>query len=185
MKNTHPKKYAIASALVSGIIFSLSASSAIASDITPENILYNINKERIYHGLMPFTVDANLNQAASAKSGDMIDRDYFEHYAFGLSPWDFIHNSGYDYLYAGENLAMNFSTSEGVVKAWMDSPSHRRNLMDEDFDEVGIGVVKGTYSKEGNSKETTMVTNLFGRKKPFIVNIFNEIVDSVSNIFSK
>lgn len=171
--------------LAAGAFIMISAPKTFASDITPENVLFDINKERIYYGLQPLKFDPNLDLAAQEKSQDMLDRNYFEHYAFGLSPWDFIRNSGYNYLYAGENLAMNFSTSEGMVDAWMNSDSHRRNILDEDFEEAGIGVVKGTYASAGKPHETYMVSNMFGRKKPAIVEFFNNIIESVAGIFTR
>jgi len=185
MKNKNKQFNYTLFALAAGAIILISAPKAFASEITPENVLLDINKERIYYGLQPLKLDPDLDFAAKQKSEDMIERNYFEHYAYGLSPWDFIRNSGYNYLYAGENLAMNFSTSEGMVDAWMNSDSHRRNILDEDFEEVGIGVVKGTYVSAGQSHETYMVTNMFGRKKPAIVDLFNNFVKSVTGIFGR
>lgn len=159
--------------------------TARASDITPENVLYLINKERVYYGVEPFRLDPDLNTAATIKSRDMIGRDYFEHYNFGLTPWDFIRNQSYNYLYAGENLAMDFQTSEGAVNAWMNSTTHRQNILSPDFDDAGIGVVKGIYTEDGKTRETIMVTNMLGRKKPAIIEVLDNIAQNISYFFSR
>ena len=173
--------------LVVSIFFAflaLNVKQAFASEITGENLQYLINKERIYYGLSPLRVDLDLEIAAKNKSRDMSNRKYFEHYAYDLTPWDFIKNAGYNYLYAGENLAMDFKTSEGMVSAWMNSPLHRRNILSEDFEDLGFGVVKGVQYESGQVKETTIVTNMFGRKKPAIVELFNRIIANLHYLFS-
>jgi len=172
------------SILALSFIFISSFDKAFASDITAENITYLLNKERVYHGLSPFNVDIDLNHAAKNKSKDMLNRNYFEHYAYGLTPWDFINNAGYKYLYAGENLAMDFQTSEGMVNAWMNSPLHRKNILSEDYEDIGIGIVKGVFVENGQEKETIVVSNMFGRKKPAIVEIFNKIINNIQILFS-
>ncbi len=161
------------------VVFVLTYSAAFASDITPDNLINLINKERSARGIPSLKLNENLDNAASLKAKDMINRNYFEHYAFNLTPWDFIENSGYDYLYAGENLAMDFNTSEGVVKAWMNSPAHRDNILNPDFTETGIGVVKGEYNENGIYHDTIMVSNMFGRKKPAIIKVFNYLAKNL------
>lgn len=152
---------------------------AFASPITQENVVNLINQERKLNGLSALSVDPELNRASQMKSKDMLRRNYFEHYAFGTTPWDFIRNSGYDYIYAGENLAMNFNTSEGMVQAWMNSPIHRDNILNPDYSDTGIGIIKGVYDENGAKHDTTIVTNIFGKKKPLIVNI----VEKIRNLF--
>lgn len=163
------------------VIFS--ATPVFASQINKENVLFLLNHERIYYGLSPLKDDTELDSAATMKSKDMSNRNYFEHYAYGLTPWDFIHNAGYNYLYAGENLAMNFDTAEGMVNAWMDSPAHRANILNPDYTDTGLGIVKGaTYSSAAN--EPVIVTNMFGRKKPAIVEAFNKVIENIAYLFS-
>ncbi len=157
--------------------------SAHASDITVENVKGQINYQREIRGLNPLSEDNRLDKAAEEKSKDMVERDYFEHYAYGLTPWIFISNQKYDYLYAGENLAMDFQTSEGMVRAWMSSPTHRKNILNPDFDDVGIGIVKGEYTDDTGSHETVMVANMFGKEKPKVLQFFDKIVDTFKKIF--
>lgn len=182
-KNTNkiPSAAKITVSLIAAFLFS--TQFAFASDINQENVIKLINQERANRGIPSLKIDGDLNQAAGLKSKDMINRSYFDHYAFGLSPWDFISISGYDYLYAGENLAMDFNTSEGVVKAWMNSPTHRDNILNPDFSEVGIGVVRGEYAENGHARSTTMISNMFGRKKPTILKVFDYIAKNVFGSF--
>ena len=156
---------------------------AFASDISPQNIFLLVNKERTTRGLVPLRENTNLTNAATAKSTDMINRNYFDHYAFGLTPWDFVLSYDYNYLTAGENLAMDFETSEGVVKAWMESSSHRANILNPDFQDLGVGVVKGAYINNEGTHETKMVTQMFGRHKSVIVQAFDNIISAFQNMF--
>lgn len=165
------------------VLFIISASAASASSVSTDNIETLINQERTSRGLDPLTDNSQLDQAALSKSADMISRKYFEHYAYGLSPWDFIKNQNYDYLYAGENLAMDFQTSEAMVSAWMNSPMHRKNILNPDYTEMGVGVVKGQFTDAGGTRETYMVTNMFASPRPAIIRVFDNIVSKVKSIF--
>lgn len=164
-------------------LFIISASAASASSISSDNIESLINKERTSRGIAPLKDNSKLDQAALNKSADMISRKYFEHYAYGLTPWDFIKKQNYDYLYAGENLAMDFETSEGMVSAWMNSETHRKNILNPDFTEMGVGVVKGGFTDSRGVRETQMVTNMFAAPKPAIIRAFDNIVERIKSIF--
>ena len=164
-------------------IFIFSVNVAFASEITPENIVSAVNKEREVRNIQPLKVNSKLQNAAGNKSTDMIVRNYFEHYAYGLTPWQFIANQNYDYSVAGENLAMGFSSSEGVVNAWMNSPAHRANLLNSEFEEVGVGVVKGEYTENGNPTYTTMTTEMLAKPEPKISQILFAISKKIINIF--
>lgn len=164
-------------------LFIISASAASASSVSSENIESLINQERTSRGIAPLKDNVQLNQAALNKSVDMISRKYFEHYAYGLTPWDFIKNQNYSYLYAGENLAMDFSTSEGMVSAWMNSPIHRKNILNPDFTDMGVGVVKGQFTDAEGTRETQMVTNMFATPKPAIIRVFDNIVERIKSVF--
>lgn len=131
------------------------------SDITPERIIELTNKERAATGAAPLRVDPRLTQAALSKASDMLTKGYWAHVApDGTDPWDFFTNSGYQYRYAGENLARDFSTPDAVVSAWMASPSHRDNLLAPRYDDMGIAVVQGDLK----GVKTTLVVQLLGKK---------------------
>jgi len=164
-------------------LFALYATLAMAAPITAENVEDLVNEERTSRGISPLNVNQSLDDAAQKKSADMIGRNYFDHYAYGLTPWAFISNENYDYLYAGENLAMDFNTAEGMVSAWMASSSHRKNILNPDFSEIGVGVVKGEFIDNSGQRETEMVTNLFATRKPAVIRLFDNVVEKLKNIF--
>jgi len=117
------------------------------------------NLEREEQGLSPLSLNMFLNEAAQRKAADMFAFDYWAHKSpSNREPWDFFEEVGYDYIYAGENLARDFSTSEAVVAAWMMSPSHKDNIINGQYQEIGVAVVNGTL----RGVETTLVVQLFG-----------------------
>ncbi len=130
-----------------------------ASDIDVNELFILANNERKARGLRELTIDSRLVVAAENKGYDMIAKDYWSHYGpNGESPWDFIIDSGYDYSYAGENLAKDFSSSSPIHSAWMASPSHRDNIINGSFENVGIAVVTGEFQ----GRETSIVVQMFG-----------------------
>lgn len=132
------------------------------ADIAKTAMLEFINEERKSQGLQPLSENPALDKAALMKAEDMIAKDYFSHRSPDeISPWYWFGAVGYKYNVAGENLAIGFVDSEEVYEAWMDSPSHRANIMNGNYQEVGIAVLKGDF----NGNMTTIVVNLFG--KPF------------------
>lgn len=133
-----------------------------ASDISVVDLFSLTNTRRGEAGLGSLKLNPVLSQAAQKKAEHMFKNNYWAHVApDGTEPWDFILLQGYDYAYAGENLAKNFSISKEVVEAWYRSPSHKDNLFSENYDEVGFAVVDGVL--EGY--ETTLVVQMFGRPR--------------------
>lgn len=131
-----------------------------ATDITVDKLLTLTNQERSKNNLPALTYNPKLAEAAAKKSQDMFTKNYWAHYApDGTAPWDFILSSNYHYEYAGENLAKNFLFSGAVVEAWMNSPTHRENILRRDYSEVGFAVVNGIL----NGEETTLVVQMFGK----------------------
>jgi len=134
-----------------------------ASNIFVDDIVTATNVYRRQNGLSELRFDPVLSQAAEQKAKDMFTDDYWAHVApDGTQPWFFITQSGYDYVYAGENLAKDFQKSDAVVVAWMESPSHRQNILNEKFKDIGVAVVNGTL----DGYETTLVVQMFGRRPP-------------------
>ncbi len=131
-----------------------------ATDITVEKLYELTNFERKKNGLPPLSYSRQLSEAAQRKATDMFAKNYWAHYApDGTTPWDFILSTGYRYEYAGENLAKNFLFSQGVVDAWMASPTHRENILRKDYTEIGFAIVNGVL----NGEETTLVVQMFGK----------------------
>lgn len=133
-----------------------------ASNIYVKDLLSDTNLEREKYGLSDLKLNSTLSKAAEDKAKHMFQNGYWAHVApDGTQPWDFIISEGYDYSYAGENLAKNFNSSDEVVKAWMNSPSHKENILNEHYDEIGFAVVNG----ELDGYETTLVVQMFGKKR--------------------
>lgn len=132
-----------------------------AAFIKPEEVVRLTNIEREANGLGTVSLDPKLSEAAAQKAADMVARDYWAHVSpIGTQPWSFVTGAGYSYRYAGENLARDFSDATSVVKAWMASPSHRENLLNPRYQDIGIAVIDGKLG----GHETTLVVQIFGSK---------------------
>jgi uncharacterized protein YkwD len=106
------------------------------------------------------TVTAQLTKAAQAREDDMAAQEYFSHVSpQGIRAWSFIQAQCYGYRSAGENLAINFTDSETLVAAWMNSPGHRSNLLNPQFTEIGVGIAAGEFK----GHKTLYVVQLFAR----------------------
>ncbi|MEN9649592.1 MAG: hypothetical protein RL094_559 [Candidatus Parcubacteria bacterium] len=120
------------------------------------------NIERSRDKLRDLTPNAVLQQAAQAKANDMASKQYFSHTGpDGTSPWSWFEKAGYDYKYAGENLAINFFDSKDVVNAWMNSQTHRENILNKNFTEIGIATAEGRY----NGYRAIFIVEFFGTPK--------------------
>src|SRR3989344_2893563 len=164
----------------------------IASNIDQKRLIELTNAERAKQGLSAVSENAALDQAAQMKAQNMFSENYWAHFApSGKSPWDFIQSAGYRFTYAGENLAKNFYNSDDVVVAWMNSTSHRDNLLNEHYKDIGVAVVTGIL----NGQETTLVVQEFGTteflaNKPAVsvsgkqVNVPTEALNNASSVVS-
>lgn len=129
-----------------------------ASNINVEDVLKETNEERAKFNLEPLVLNQELNEAALAKAQDMFNEQYWSHVSpDGKEPWDFIKGVGYVYKYAGENLARDFDSSEEMVGAWMNSPTHRENIVNSNFTQMGLAVVNGKLK----GFNTTLVVQMF------------------------
>jgi len=133
----------------------------IASNISPADLLTFTNQKRQENGLPALKIDGQLTQAAEQKASHMFAHNYWAHIApDGTTPWYFIKNSGYEYLYAGENLARGFSTASDVVNAWMNSPTHRENMLSKNYDDVGFAIQTGNLT----GSDTILVVEELGSR---------------------
>ncbi|GKX29991.1 hypothetical protein SH1V18_24710 [Vallitalea longa] len=116
-----------------------------------------INQSRQQNGLKPLVADNQLSEVARIKSKDMIDNNYFSHNSptYG-DPFKMLKDFGIQYLSAAENIAGNKSVEE-AHEALMNSPGHRKNILNPEFTHIGIGIQKG-------SKYGYMFTELFMKK---------------------
>lgn len=131
----------------------------ISSNVDQKKIIELTNMERAKKGLSPVVESDALDKAAALKAQNMFQENYWAHFApSGKTPWDFILGSGYKFTFAGENLAKNFYESNAVVDAWMASPSHRDNLLNSRYKDIGIAVVEGNL----DGQKTTLIVQMFG-----------------------
>lgn len=131
----------------------------VSYDITSSQLLYFTNLKRQENGTSPLSLNDKLSLAAKEKAADMFSNGYWAHNSpDGKTPWVFIKNSEYTYVYAGENLARGFQNSDEVIKAWMASPDHRDNMLSRNYSEVGFAVMKGKLLGE----ETVLVVEMLG-----------------------
>jgi uncharacterized protein YkwD len=130
-----------------------------AANISPSEVIRLTNVQREANGLNPVTENSILDEAALAKGNDMLAKGYWAHFApDGTSPWSFFLKFGYKYQYAGENLARDFQDANSAVNAWMNSPSHRENILNPNYQDIGIGVVEGNLA----GADTTLIVQFFG-----------------------
>ncbi len=120
-------------------------SGAMSSD--ESRILQLVNAERAKTGAKPLGSNTDCTKLARMKSQDMVAKDYFSHQSptYG-SPFDMLKSNNVSYMYAGENIAMN-QNADAAFKAWMNSEGHKKNILNPNFTELGVGIApKGNGS---------------------------------------
>ena len=133
---------------------------AYATDMSREGLLSSTNAARAAQSLSALAADGQLNSSAQAKAQDMLNKDYWAHVApDGTVPWYFFEEAGYSYSLASENLAYGFMSSQAVIDGWMNSASHRENMLGQ-YNDVGFGIVNiPNYQSSG---EQTLVVAHYG-----------------------
>src|SRR3989338_5140033 len=143
-------------------------------------LIEQTNKKRLDGELGQLAENALLKEAARLKAEDMAAKGYFAHNSpDGKEPWYWFEKAGYVYKAAGENLAVNFTDSKDVTEAWMRSPTHRANIMNGNYTEIGISICRGMYK----GKEAIFVVQEFGR--PSIIARQIEIASSTVTALTK
>ena len=160
-----------------------------SSEITAQKVLDQTNIQRQNNGLPPLKYNSSLSESASKKANDMFTHNYWAHTSpSGTTPWDFFKSVDYRYSIAGENLARDFYDTESLMSGWMNSPTHKANIINSKYQEIGIGVVNGTL---GGIK-TTLVVQHFGtpivgivsnqpKTKPLSATVPSEIKEEIVN----
>lgn len=135
---------------------------AYATNVSAGGLLSATNSHRANNGKAALAANSKLASAAQAKANDMVARDYWSHNTpDGQEPWVFIQNAGYSYNKAGENLAYGFATSADTVAGWMNSATHKANMLDSAFTEVGFGYANS--SNFNGSGQQTVVVAMYGQ----------------------
>ncbi len=136
-------------------------SNIFFADITKSTLESFVNQTRESVGLKPLVTNDKLTQAAQLKAQNMVQNNYFDHVSpTGIKPWFWFSQAGYKFNYAGENLAVGFYDSLEVYNAWLNSPSHKANIINPHYTDVGTAVVSGF---EGNA---IIVVQEFGSQLP-------------------
>ncbi len=110
-------------------------------------IIALVNEERANNGLQPLSNNADLSEVAYLKAVDMANNNYFDHTSptYG-SPFDMMKTFEITSLRAAENIAKGQRTAESVMNDWMNSPGHRANILNPNFNEIGIGYEKNEHT---------------------------------------
>lgn len=138
----------------------------VSSSVDQQELIRLTNVERQKRGLSPVSEDSRLNAAALEKAKNMFEENYWAHYSpSGKDPWGFINGAGYNFSYAGENLAKSFYASDEVVTAWMNSKTHKENILNRHYTNIGIAVLEGTL----NGEKTTLVVQEFGKPVDVVI----------------
>ena len=169
----HAESMFVLVAVAIGFVGILSAATSIwsnttgnilgfATSITADQVVSQTNSKRQELGLPPLQSSGALAQAAQLKAADMFANQYWAHTSpQGKEPWDFIRTAGYSYQAAGENLARDFMGTGEMIDAWMNSPTHKANIVNSRYQEIGIAVVNGNL----DGTDTTLVVQMFGRPR--------------------
>lgn len=136
---------------------------AYATNMSISDLLSSANQSRAANGLGALALNSKLNSSAQMKANDMIANDYWAHVSpSGIQPWYWFEKAGYSYSAAGENLAYGFQTGIEVNTAWMNSTTHRENVLG-DYVDVGFGIASGPNYQGG---ENTVVVAHYGKPMP-------------------
>lgn len=147
---------------------------AYLSSITPEKIIELTNQERQKAGLSELTANQLLTQAAYEKGKAIIEAGEFSHNIDEQKFSAWIKDTGYKYSYVGENLAIDFVTSEGIISAWLNSDAHKKNLLNSYYEEIGLAVIENNF----NGQNTILVVQIFGVPPKGIV---QPIISGINN----
>jgi uncharacterized protein YkwD len=149
--------------LVVALALACNALAAEASnEITVENVLRLMNDSRSESGLPPLHADQSLAKAAHDRMRDMADGGWWSHESpDGVPPFVWLTARGYEYSAAGENLAAGFETVRLLVASWMESPGHRANILNANYEDCGIAILDGATTGPADGKSIVV---LFGRR---------------------
>lgn len=136
--------------------------TVLGQEIVSSVLIDLTNETRIKYGESPLIRSAKLELASNLKAQDMATHQYFAHNSpTGVTPWHWLEQAQYSFIYAGENLAIDFVESKDVEEAWLKSPTHRANILNGKFQEIGISTQEGTF----NGHNTIYVVQMFGTPK--------------------
>lgn len=138
------------------------SSDVAARAFGSSDIITLTNGARMQLGGTELIANTKLTSAAQAKADDMVSKKFFAHVApDGTMAWDYIKKVNYIYDVAGENLAITNESADTVIQSWMNSPSHRDNIVNKEYKDIGIGIAK--YGDYEGHKDTTVIVALYAK----------------------
>jgi uncharacterized protein YkwD len=146
--------------ILSALIISASPLPVYAGGSSPDNIIHLTNKERERAGLIKLSPNAALTEAAANKADEIFRTNNFQHTINDKKFSAWIKETGYDYQYAGENLAINYFKDNEAMTAWMNSVSHKKNILNPLFEEIGVAIVEGPF----DGADAKLIVQEFGTK---------------------
>lgn len=135
--------------------------SFVSRAISVEPLIALTNQARNQFDQPPLTPNTLLMSAAQQKAEDMVSKRYFAHFSpENVSPWDFFKQVGYTYQVAGENLAITNEDETAVMQGWLNSPTHKENVLGSKYRDIGIGIA--SYGDYQGNKNTIVIVALYG-----------------------
>jgi uncharacterized protein YkwD len=135
-----------------------------ATEITRESVVAEMNVRRTATGLPLLRENGRLTAAAEDRMRDMEEQAYWAHNSpDGRSPFEWLRPRGYEFSYAGENLAAGFETAEVLVDGWMESKGHRDNILSPLYSECGVAVIDGATTGKQTGRSIVV---MFARPRP-------------------
>ena len=182
LRGKNARRIVLLALVVELLIFALPASvifkgGDFIASVLPAVLNELTNEKRVVGNLSELKTSEVLTKAAKLKAEDMASKSYFAHTSpEGLTPWYWLGTAGYSYAYAGENLAVNFIDSKDVTDAWMNSPSHRANILKQDYTEIGTGVATGIYK----GREAIFVVQYYAAPKSALGSLLTTVIPTAS-----
>jgi uncharacterized protein YkwD len=137
------------------------ATPTIAGSAGAQTLIDLTNAYRQGLDLPQLIVNSRLTQAAVNKAKNILAEQYFSHTSpEGKKFSDWIKEVNYAYFYVGENLAIDFSSPQDTFSAWLNSPTHKANIVRPEFQEIGVADLTGKF----NGRETSVVVQIFGSR---------------------
>jgi hypothetical protein len=137
-----------------------------ATSMSISGLLADTNAQRTANSVNALSLNGKLDAAAQASADDMAARNYWSHNTpDGNPPWIWATNQGYGYQKIGQNLATGFNDEQTTINGWMNSPSHRENLLDPAFTDVGFGFANNPNYTAAGGGPMTIIVAFYGEPK--------------------
>lgn len=133
----------------------------IYSAVIPSIVVNLSNESRMSANLPALTTNSKLQKAAQLKAQELADQSYLS--ASGdQQSWYWLDQVGYNYVAAGENVAIDIDNTEDTQVDWINSPEQQKNILDKKYSETGIGIARGNY----HGREAAFIVQYFGKQAP-------------------